>query len=449
MSLPRLIPTDPLSRLRLSVMLLMVCVFAPALFRLWCIKGLIRTIRIDGGSMAEALYGNHFRVTCEDCGFTFRCDADAFPDSRRAVCPNCGYRDNELRDNDLRRGERVLVDTWPYLWAAPQRWDLVMLVEPQTGNARPATAFAVKRIAALPLERPVIRDGDLHSDSDPHQKTLQQFREQAVLVHDNDFLSSKRSDKLPKAQRWIPFSRMSSSWHPTSSGFRFVPEKGGETVQWLEYQHWHCSASPAPRTAPAKIRDNDSYNQAKGHELYPVRDLLLRCRVKAKTGDVHVTLRDPPHILTVELKLDERRCCVLKNDSPVGVDMLPKSSGEFQLEAALCDGRFLFSVNRHVLAAFEYDGMPVRQNVKPAQAGESPLRIGANGPAEISHLQVWRDIYHLTSNRLGDDWQADAPLADGRYFLLGDNSPISIDSRHWGGGVARDQIVGRVLPLGR
>ena len=163
MSLAQLIPTDPLSRLRLSVMLLIAAVVAPALFRLGCIKGLVRTIRVDGGSMAETLYGNHFRVTCGDCGITFRCDADAFPDDRRAVCPNCGYRDNELRDEDLRRGDRVLVDTWPYLWSAPRRGDMVMLIDPLPPDTT-ASPFAVKRIVALPLERPGIRSGDLLAD---------------------------------------------------------------------------------------------------------------------------------------------------------------------------------------------------------------------------------------------------------------------------------------------
>src|SRR5688500_13379753 len=103
MSLSRLIPTEPLNRLRLAVVVLMAAVFVPALFRVWCIKGLVRTIRVDGPSMAETLCGSHFRVTCGDCGITFRCDADDYPDDRRAVCPNCGFRENELRDEDLHR----------------------------------------------------------------------------------------------------------------------------------------------------------------------------------------------------------------------------------------------------------------------------------------------------------------------------------------------------------
>ena len=63
MPLPSPNPTKLPSRLRLLVLLVVAAVLLPALARLWCIKGLIQTIRIDGPSMAETLCGDHFRVT--------------------------------------------------------------------------------------------------------------------------------------------------------------------------------------------------------------------------------------------------------------------------------------------------------------------------------------------------------------------------------------------------
>ncbi|MBC7854782.1 MAG: hypothetical protein IAF94_15225 [Pirellulaceae bacterium] len=445
MSLAQFVPIDPLSRLRLSVLLLMAAVLAPALFRLTCIHGLLRTIRIDGPSMAETPCGNHFRVTCGDCGITFRCDADDYPDDRRAVCPNCGYRENELRDDDLRRGDRVLVDTWPYLWSAPRRGDMVMLIDPLPPN-KTASPFAVKRIAALPRERPGIRHGDLLADGKAVRKSLNELREVSLLVHDNDY----QPRSLPTSGRWLPTEPNNSDWRASSGGFRFLPAVGREEAQWLSYEHWHASASPEPRTTATAIQDNDSYNQAVTRGLNPVRDLLLRCHVQAESGDFIVTLQDPPHKITLHLQLDSRRFLVLKNGSTIIADNLPRSAREFTLEAALCDGRFLFAYNRHLVTAFGYDEMPVAGDRQIAPGGKSLLQIGAyGGPLEVSHLQVRRDNYYLNPNRLSGEWQAEAPLADGHFFLLGDNSPVSVDSRQWGGGVARDQIVGRVIPLGR
>jgi hypothetical protein len=447
MSQLQLIPKGPLSRLRLMVVLVLLTVLAPALVRLWCIKGLVRTIRIDGPSMAETLCGNHFRVTCGDCGITFRCDADDFPDDRRAVCPNCGYRENELRDEDLRRGDKVLVDTWPYLWSAPKQGDLVMLVEPKNGESPIKSSFAVKRVAALPQERPGIRNGDLLADGQVIRKSLKELREVSVLVHDNDFLP----ESLAPRERWLPNPAGASDWKAVPGGFRFQSTTGHEEGQWLAYEHWHTSASPAPRTQATPIQDNDSFNQAKTRGLNPVHDLLLRCQVEAESGDFMIALQDPPHKLLVHLQLDSRRFLVLKNDSTIISENLPQQTRKFALEAALCDGQLLFAYNRHVLASLRYVDIPVPRD-KPIAPGDQPrLQIRAyGGPLEVSHLQVWRDIYYLTPTYLAGDWQAKAPLAEDRFFLLGDNSSVSVDSRQWGdSGVSRKSILGKVIPFSR
>lgn len=440
MPLSWLIPTDSLSRLRLAIVLLMAAVLSPALFRLWCIKGLVRTIRIDGPSMAETLRGNHFRVQCGDCGITFRCDADTCPDDRRAVCPNCGFRENELRDEGFRRGDRVLVDTWPYLWSAPPRGDVVMLVDPLPDKAD--ASFAVKRIAALPGERLGIRAGDLFVDKEPLRKSWRELRDVAVLVHDNDY----SPHNLPKSHRWLP-QGLTSSWQATPEGFRFSPMSGSGETQWLTYQHWHCSANPLPRTAPARLQDNDGYNQAENRELNEVRDLMIKCRIKTETGDIVLELQHPPHVFTVHLRLSKGRLLVQKNGTPVVAEMLSQSAApDFPLEAALCDGRFLLAHNRRLIAAFAYDGMPTKVDKRQPPDQDWRLRIGAaGGDVQISHLQVWRDIYYLAPTH-HDDWRAESPLPAGHYFLLGDNSPVSIDSRKWGG-VSREHILGRVIGL--
>ncbi|MFN0019593.1 MAG: S26 family signal peptidase [Pirellulaceae bacterium] len=454
MSLLRLIPTAPLNRLRLSVVLLFLAVLAPALFRLWCIRGLIWTYRVDGPSMAETLCGTHFRVTCGDCGLTFRCDGDHFPDDRLAVCPNCGFKENKLRDEDLRRGDRVLVDTWPYLWSAPRRGDLVMLVEPKTSEGTTEKTYAVKRVAALPQERPGIRNGNLLVNGKVLAKSINDLRAVRSLVHDNDFLPGSLPASSPSSspgkQRWLPNPPGASDWEAIPGGYRFTSSPERESDQWLAYEHWHASASPAPRTQLVAIQDNDPFNQADSRGLNPVRDLMLSCQVEGGSGDFMINLISPPHKFTVHLQLDSRRFLVRKDNTTILGGNLPESTRAFEFEVALCDGNLLIVRNRQVLATIAYDEMPPPANQQLASSDSSRLQIGAyGGPLKVTHLQVWRDIYYLNPNGLSGDWQAESPLAEGRYFLLGDNQPISVDSRQWGGGVAREEIVGRVIPLGR
>ena len=79
----------------------------------WLLDGLVTPYRVRGGSMAGALLGVHRDVVCEDCGYRFACDSDARTPPVRAVCPNCGYAANAVPSLPNVAGDRVLVDRWP------------------------------------------------------------------------------------------------------------------------------------------------------------------------------------------------------------------------------------------------------------------------------------------------------------------------------------------------
>jgi hypothetical protein len=82
---------------------------------------------------------------------------------------------------------------------------------------------------------------------------------------------------------------------------------------------------------------------------------------------------------------------------------------------------------------------------------DRPLAIGTAGvSASVEDLTVWRDAYYAPPSRSLRVRDIAAPVLlprDG-YFLLGDNAPVSDDSRTWpsGGVVAGHTIVGR--PIG-
>jgi hypothetical protein len=64
---------------------------------------------------------------------------------------------------------------------------------------------------------------------------------------------------------------------------------------------------------------------------------------------------------------------------------------------------------------------------------------------QVQQLRVWRDIYYLDDRGLAGRWERDQPLADDELAVLGDNQPVSIDSRHWDRpGVARSSLIGLV-----
>src|SRR5262249_30827032 len=87
-------------------------------------------------------------------------------------------------------------------------------------------------------------------------------------------------------------------------------------------------------------------------------------------------------------------------------------------------------------------------NTVPAspKLGSGPqIAVGADGArVEIVDLVVERDVYYLAPT--GDDAPVQYQLADDEYFVLGDNSSHSTDSRAWSpAGLPVTHLVGRVL----
>ena len=65
---------------------------------------------------------------------------------------------------------------------------------------------------------------------------------------------------------------------------------------------------------------------------------------------------------------------------------------------------------------------------------------------EIRDLKVYRDVYYLGPEELDGQVSTSHRLGDNELFVLGDNSPISVDSRVWPeGGLNRKFLVGRIL----
>jgi hypothetical protein len=105
--------------------------------------------------------------------------------------------------------------------------------------------------------------------------------------------------------------------------------------------------------------------------------------------------------------------------------------------------------DQHLVLAV--NGEPLLESALPdagpalnPDARRSPeARIGAsNLRVSLSHVKLYRDIYYTPP----DNPVAEYQLGRGEYFVLGDNSPVSIDSRHWDRpGVPLEALIGKPL----
>ena len=409
--------------------------------RLWCIAGLIRPARVEGPSMAPTLLGAHYRVTCSDCRFEFPCDAVSVPGNRLAVCPNCGFSENEFSQAVFNSGQRMLVDRWPIFWTSPNRSGVVAAVDPVSPDE-----LIIKRVAGLPGEQIEIRGGDLFAGGEIIRKSLPQLREVRQLLHDNAFYPQKTS-ALPA--RWQG-ATAESQWQAMAGGFRLVPhpsplpegEGTSQPMDWLRYHHWRCVGGPGPRTALSPVLDNDSYNQAESRELNEVADLLLACRLRlVGQGAFALAIRDGGQRFVVSLEPAMKRAVLTENGKEVRQAVIGRSlnATPVRVEFGLCDQQVLLAIQGRTVFRHAYQTLK-----KPRPSVLHPIEVGAQKlEVEISDLQVWRDIYYLEPLGTGRPWRAEQALGPSEYALLGDNPPVSDDSRIW-----REPAVGRSRLIG-
>jgi hypothetical protein len=115
--------------------------------------------------------------------------------------------------------------------------------------------------------------------------------------------------------------------------------------------------------------------------------------------------------------------------APFSDDLLQKP---VCVEISLMDRQVLLAVGgKLALAPFSYAPAGER-----GPAPRRPVRFGAKGAAvEVSSLKLFRDVYY-TDDPGHRAVAGPVELKTNEYFVLGDNSPVSKDSRSWA-----DQVV--------
>jgi ribosomal protein S27E len=431
------LPTSELVRIQRAIAAIMLILLLFVAARVWCLEGLVLPSSIVGASMAGNLKGDHFHVTCVDCGHEFACDAHGVPGSHEVACPNCGYASNPLVPADLRPGDQVLIDHWVYLLGRPERGDVVAFTHADDENPR-----VVKRIVGLPREQIAIRRGDVIVDGHPWRKNLPQLRQVAMLVHDQKLQPRRTENATP---HWQPASPK-SNWTERDGAFIYSGKRppGGLNFDWLSFQYYRRLTAPTPHDKIMPIQDDDPYNHGGARELNDVHDVLLTCRASiAKYGCLVFAAVDGGDRFEVHMCHDEQKLKLFQNGVEQKVQFLPHRQYDepIAIEFALCDQQVLFGMDGREILRHAY----TRANQEAPQQ-KPQLQIGAAGARiRISQARVLRDIYYLEPGNTSAPWHADERVPAGHYLVLGDNPTISTDSRQWPHPeVSRTNVLGRV-----
>lgn len=446
---------------------------------------LVEVCAVTTGSMAPTILGLHRHLTCADCGMDFDCEAATFEPGDRAVCPNCGFSVNDPAPAPEAAGDRVLVDKTAFRLRAPRRWEPVVFRSPQA-----ASTLYVKRVVGLPGESVQVIAGDIHINGQIARKTLEQQCATAILVHDADHTPQSR---LPP--RWQsmgdngPWRSVNGRFHydfssagnagdsPTPTTDHQPPTTLPTDFSWLIYSHWRRGLTGV---IPDCITDDCNYDQSTlrvDEDVSPVVDLLLSCTIQssgdglialwATNGGDEFLVKITPQTGQVELLHNGRLVRSGKARGPMFVS-------PSQLELSLFDRQVLLAVDGElILEPYPFqpaeaslasppspdtpregrgEGLPpfsFTDNLSPRLAPTShPFAIGARElGVELSQLRIYRDVFYTRPLGLRRTWGIARPyqLSGDEYFVLGDNSPFSEDSRLWTGGpgVKRNLLIGK------
>ncbi len=416
---------------------------------------------IPTGSMAPTLMGVHKDLNCEQCGFLYRVSASEEQDENTerfradmangrlpvnlrdqaaqslagqdvvsAICPNCRYQMNvdpqtpEGRQYPSYKGDRILVAKFPYDFAGPQRWDVVVFKYPETPNEN-----YIKRCVGLPEELLKIRGGNIYTrDDEGHEsiarKPADKVRAIMQTVYDNDYIVPELT-KAGLPVRWQPAPAERGAWTPLDGNKEYRVDGSGLSESWLGYQHrvptqsdWRnyersgSFDSGGSEIAPRLVSDFYAYNAGRLRSphspndpgMHWVGDLILDCTLSCESssaGDsAQAILRLVKGGRTFDCRIDVATGKARFSIDGADIDRTAETSirvgSTHDVSFANVDCQLLLWVDGRVVdfgGPTTYD--PVAVDI-PTTEDLTPVRIGSAGAAlQVAHLRVLRDVYYI------------------------------------------------------
>jgi signal peptidase I len=449
---------------------LVVAFILAFVFRAYVVEAFV----IPTGSMAPKLNGQHLELTCGNCGYKYHVGLDHdqqgrlkqwHPDAAKR-CPLCSDtrvarpEEAEYKPSNAFFGDRILVLKYYYDFFEPEPWDVIVFKYPM----KPELNY-IKRLIGLPGQSVEVRDGDVYIDGRILRKTDKAQKSLWIPVSDTDYWDQN------KGAKWRPSPvGPDTLWSWETMPLEFTPH--GDDMAYLVYHHLDA------RGRRQKIRDRYGYNNPSSGNMRvaegsDVTDLSLVADLEIDgPGTVEIVLEAFGDTFTFKLPSEGtgRRAWIIHASRKDGEFRKNITEGELEplpvgrrvrIEAANVDHKLILKVDgRRLIDPETVDGVapegdPVYEPSIANYTGSFPanVKLGAAGARVTVHrLRVNRDVYYTgrmngqdDGHGVGDPYK----LGEDEFFVLGDNSPRSLDSRWWNVNDAEDPRIRESIPSGR
>ena len=374
--------------------------------RTWLVMGIINPVTISGSSMASGLRGPYVVATCMDCKTAIEVGAEFASQTETVSCPNCGQPRVPLTGLKIEQADGLIIDRTFFSRRNPRRWDVAIMRQPDDGRQ-----LCIKRIVGLPGETINLHSGDVWVEGKIVTKPLEKQLAMRQLISKAD-----KPHLYWHTDPEISWSFAENSWHCQS--------KDNSELQWLRYE----SRQP--------ITDDVTYNAGLTRRLNRVRDFMLSAQLHATgNGTIAFELNDGTQSYRVFLSPSSGKLTLNEVDTQQLTKIIPKEicqqimQDSVSLVLSNFDRQLLFALDGHILLQEPLD------RDTPLIGTASPVSIGARGvEVSLSKLALYRDIYYPSAPKKLHQSEPETTicLGEDEYYVLGDNSPVSVDSRSWG-----------------
>lgn len=387
----------------------------------------------------------------------------------------------------------------------PRRWEVAVFRNPED-----PTLTYVKRVVGLPGESMELIAGDVYADGRLQRKPFTSQLATRTLIHDSDFEPAGDPGPDWKPRWLIDGRDSPWEWNAPAFEMHAPAGDEASDYHWVGYEHWirrggtHTTTvgldawpetvpRPDPLLSPVEydaaerqvscfgalpasvlnhwltLSDDEDFRRAlellyhRSHNapitdrMYYnvglsrdppalVTDFMLDLTLERATGDgvFAVELTDGVDVFAGEFDFEagEVRLRIAGEDRPRVAGPLPPMMREeaVSIQMSTFDRQIVLAVNEQpILGPVELPPLSV-----PTGGVRSPARFGARRlDALVDHIRLYRDVHYSTGEASGKRLFT---LGPDEYFVLGDNSSVSVDSRHWEHpGVARELLVGKPL----